>query len=556
MPPRPEGQIIERRRATGTVYALRFRAYRRREYLTLGSSSDGWTRQRAEIELQNILADVRRGLWKPPLPNPALLPPEDPTFHRFASDWFEAHRREWRPNTIVDYLWQLSHHLLPFFHAHRLGQITIAEVDRYRNEKVREGMISPTSINKTITRLAQILEEAVEYGMIPSNPAKGRRRRLRTTQPAPVWLDGPAQIQALLDGAGDVDREFEPLGIAPYRRAMIATLTFAGLRVGELCELRWRDVDLSGGRILVRQSKTDAGRRSIDLLPALRDELASHKARVKPADPDEYVFVTSKGRCHNPSNIRKRVVDRAVEHANERLKRAGEVPLPEGISPHKLRHTYASVLVCLGVDPGAVMDQLGHASANFTLRVYRHSMRRSPQAKRDLSRIVGAPDWAPMGTSTLFDPSATLASPQRTTPKLADYQPRSTKPETGLEPVTLRLQGEASIDSPQRVLPAYRLVMGRRRETEFGLISADFGGIKDNGGARCPFQGAPAGPISGRLPRGMPLSPRKSAGRPLTAGTIVVVLRSVRGWSRLRGLGALRFRHCQGRPSGLAFGDR
>ncbi len=108
----------------------------------------------------------------------------------------------------------------------------MAEVDRYRNAQVPEGRISAVSINKTITRLAQILEVAVEYGMIASNPAKGRRRRLRASHPAPVWLDRAEQIGALLQAAGELDPEGEPAGVLPYRRAALSTLAFAGLRVG------------------------------------------------------------------------------------------------------------------------------------------------------------------------------------------------------------------------------------------------------------------------------------------------------------------------------------
>ena len=59
-----------------------------------------------------------------------------------------------------------------------------------------------------------------------------------------------------------------------------------------------------------------------------------------------------------------------------RLEAAGFVPPPEGLTPHKLRHTFASLLVALGTEPGAVMDQLGHEDAAFTLRVYRQGMRR------------------------------------------------------------------------------------------------------------------------------------------------------------------------------------
>lgn len=64
-------------------------------------------------------------------------------------------------------------------------------------------------------------------------------------------------------------------------------------------------------------------------------------------------------------------------------------PLPDGLTPHKLRHTFASVLVASGVDPGTVMDQLGHTDPAFTLRVYRHGMRRDPVERQRLRALVG-----------------------------------------------------------------------------------------------------------------------------------------------------------------------
>ena len=107
----------------------------------------------------------------------------DPTFHEFASDWFTSERgrlaAEARASTTSG---SCHNHLLPFFANHRLSQITIAEVDRYRAAKVREGELSATSINKTITRLAQILEVAVEYELLDRNPAKGKRRRVKASQ--------------------------------------------------------------------------------------------------------------------------------------------------------------------------------------------------------------------------------------------------------------------------------------------------------------------------------------------------------------------------------------
>jgi hypothetical protein len=69
------------------------------------------------------------------------------------------------------------------FKNHRLSQITTEEVDRYRTAKVREGILSPNSINKTLTRLSQVLEVAVEYGYLGKNPARGKRRRLKPQAP-------------------------------------------------------------------------------------------------------------------------------------------------------------------------------------------------------------------------------------------------------------------------------------------------------------------------------------------------------------------------------------
>jgi integrase len=411
---------MERKRARGVVYGLRFVADGRRRYVTLGAREDGWTRQRAETELENVMADVRRGIWTPPAPEPVPNVESDPIFHEFASDWFEARADGWRDKTRRDYQWKLSDHLLPFFKAHRLSQITVSEVDRYtvakrkqvkkvervkvvdgkRKKVVEQVKLSPASINKTVALLAQILDVAVEYPeyAITSNSARGRRRRLKADKPTPVWLDSAEQIAALLDAAGELDREARVDRQVP-RRAILATLTFAGLRIGELVELRWRDVDLAARKLTVRASKTDAGARTIDLLPVLQDELASLKATVKPHSGAR-VFQTREGGPLVQSNVRNRTLALSVSRANERLEAAGSVPLPDGLSPHKLRHTFASLLVALGTDPGAVMDQLGHEDAAFTLRVYRHGMRRDQESKAKLAALVGAAEKAPTGTST------------------------------------------------------------------------------------------------------------------------------------------------------------
>ena len=125
---RSTGHVVETKRVCGRVYALRFRAYGKRQFVTLGTAEQGWSRQRAELELQNVLADVRRGIWRPMASAPEPAEPQvEPTFHEFASEWFAAHLPACSANTVADYTWQLTDHLLPCFAHHRLSDISIAD---------------------------------------------------------------------------------------------------------------------------------------------------------------------------------------------------------------------------------------------------------------------------------------------------------------------------------------------------------------------------------------------------------------------------------------------
>ncbi len=410
---RNQGHVVERGWKNGRGYALRFRAYSQRQYVTLGLASEGWTLKRAETELQNILADVRRGTWIPPDRNRRTTVSEDVsdgelTFLVFSATWLADHKREVAPRTHEYEKWALSYHLLPYFANWPLGDIDIEAVDDYRRYKVQQSEqrrtaiergkpirdetgkrikpLSADSINKTIDVLQAILALAVEYGHIPANPAAGKRRRLKPPARRPVHLDTAEQIQALLDAAGELDRD--PYWRTSDRRALITTLVLAGPRAHELCNLLWRDVDLANGRIHIGRSKTQAGLREIPLLPLLRDELATHKANSYRSGPDDPVFPTGTGGQRDKDNIRNRILAAAIARADQLLAQRGQIPLPKGLTPHKLRHTFASILIALGWDPASVMAALGHTDPKFTLRVYTHVMRRDPDERKRLADLV------------------------------------------------------------------------------------------------------------------------------------------------------------------------
>ena len=384
---RATGAIVEHVGKDGRVHrALRFTAGGKRRFESLGPVS----RAEAERELRHVLADVERGTWAPRRevePIPELEPV--PGFHEFAEDWWVRNERQLAASTRENYRWRLERHLLPHFGERRLDAITYSTVEDYITTKLGEAApLSARSINMTVTLLAAVLEGAVERDLIPRNPARGRGRRVRERAPQRTYLDSARQVAALLDAAGELDRSAREDRQHVQRRAMIATLTFAGVRIGELLALRWRDIDLATGWLTVGASKTEAGRRRVKLRGALRDELLAVRARQPLATADAFVFATATGGRQSPENFRSRVLAATVDLANKNLARRDLPPLPDRLTPHSLRRTFASVLYALGEDPGVVMDEMGHTDPALALRVYRQAMRRDQRGKAALRRLV------------------------------------------------------------------------------------------------------------------------------------------------------------------------
>jgi integrase len=109
------------------------------------------------------------------------------------------------------------------------------------------------------------------------------------------------------------------LAAAATHRALLATMIFAGLRVGELCGLRWADVDLASGKLRISDAKTEAGERVVDVSPMLLDGLKLHRASSRFDQPHDFVFGTIRGTRRNRSNIARQILRPAIERANVEL---------------------------------------------------------------------------------------------------------------------------------------------------------------------------------------------------------------------------------------------
>ncbi len=108
------------------------------------------------------------------------------------------------------------------------------------------------------------------------------------------------------------------------------------------------------------------------------------------------MFGTATGRRQGATNVRRRVLTKAVGLANTRLAESEVEPLPEGLTPHSLRRTFASLLFAIGEAPPYVMAQMGHTTPNLTLAVYARQMDRRDGEPERLKALVEGPR---MGTN-------------------------------------------------------------------------------------------------------------------------------------------------------------
>ena len=133
--------------------------------------------------------------------------------------------------------------------------------------------------------------------------------------------------------------------------------------------------------------------------PISRELLVEKKAGTRWGGPDDLVFPTEAGGQQNASNVRNRVMTKAIERANATLADRGAAPLPEGLTPHSLRRTFISVLLALGEEVPYVMRQVGHTDPKVTLSIYAQVMFRGEGERERLRALVEGSHWAISGTT-------------------------------------------------------------------------------------------------------------------------------------------------------------
>jgi integrase len=191
-------------------------------------------------------------------------------------------------------------------------------------------------------------------------------------------------------------------GHASPRRAILATLGCAGLRNSEVCELNLGDLDFAHGVIHVRDAKTEAGVRQVNMTPWLHDELLTYRASRADAELNEPAFPTHTGAQRDRRNINRKVIAPAVRAANALRAKRRQPPLPGSITAHTFRRTFITLMLEAGAPVPYVQAQVGHEDPTTTLEIYAQVLKRRDRRRHGEAFDALMADAVPSAASTII----------------------------------------------------------------------------------------------------------------------------------------------------------
>lgn len=310
------------------------------------------------------------------------------------ADWMQtviARAIHLRPNSVRAYDQTVRLHLGPLA-GKRLKSITTRDALAFKDHLAASGL-GNSGARRAFRMVRSALAEAVEHGVVEFNPFArvANFSEVKADLAAPT----PAEAHKLMTG--------RPLRSDRHRLALMLPIGL-GLRPGETCALRWRDIDFEAGTATISAQidstsrplrrvplKTDESRRTItipaDLLATLR---AAHAAAADAAhkfgvELDELPILPARdGRGWYDPNAYSLLCARALADAGL-----------EGRA-HALRHTHATALISAGVSPSMVQRRLGHSDIKMTLGTYAHALPvDDARAAEVINGVLAGPPRAP-----------------------------------------------------------------------------------------------------------------------------------------------------------------
>ena len=283
------------------------------------------------------------------------------TVERCMRLWLETELRGMiKPSSYQTYMSVFTRHILPELGHLPLSRVTRGTVLEFAEKLMTNGLAAGT-VKGVCRLLSSCMRYAQEEGYIRKNPCC--RLTLPVDSTADQRVFSPAEQKRVRESAGS------------DANLSVLLASYTGMRIGEICALKWSDIDwergtvcvsrtvqrirkLGGGTALMIGSPKSLKSRRVLPLPSFLLDLL----KVAAASSRSVYILGCENRPAEPRTVQRRF--------SSMLKRLGIV----GAHFHTLRHSFATELLGLGVDVKTVSTLLGHSSAKTTLDFYAHSM--------------------------------------------------------------------------------------------------------------------------------------------------------------------------------------
>jgi len=284
------------------------------------------------------------------------------TFGSYLSYWLDNVKPTLKQSTFDSYSNYVHKHIIPHLGVVQISRITIELLQKFINLKSKE--LSPKTILSLKSVLNLALSKAEEQNFVV-NPCKYLKLpRCSADEMRVFTLPEQKELESVLDSRSDIG---------------VLICLYTGIRIGELCALRWNDINFNTGTLYIRKTmqrvkddsennsktkviidepKSPASKRSIPIPSFLINTLKHYKSTCNNSD-----FVISVyNRFMEPRTYQYRF--------KTLLKNAGI----DNANFHSLRHTFATRALEIGFDVKTLSDILGHSNPNITLKRYAHSL--------------------------------------------------------------------------------------------------------------------------------------------------------------------------------------
>ena len=318
--------------------------------------------------------------------------PVDATVAELLEAWYAHASPSWSPSTAVMTRRMVDTLLVPRIGDLPIVAVTTASLDAFYAQlshggAVRGGPLAASTVRRVHGVLRRALGQAVRWGWLTHNPAV--MATPPTPGPASAVAPTAADVARVLDAAGRFRAEFG---------TFVHLAATTGARRGELCGLRWTDIDLNTGTLHIRRRIVSAPGNTQVELPATKSgrsrrialssptvkELQNHKARCTEGALATNSTLTDDAFVFSPSPDRSQ--PHTLSTVTRNFARARQAAGIAGMRLHDLRHFAASQMLAAGVPVTTVAERLGHASSNMTLAVYAHFV---PETDRHAAEVLG-----------------------------------------------------------------------------------------------------------------------------------------------------------------------